>query len=803
MALGFTSFERLWQDLRYAVRGLRRSPGFVAVACMALALGIGATTAIFTVVHSVLLRPLPFPDAQRLVMLWERQAITGRHNVVSMSNFRAWQDHAKSFEAQAAFRRNPMNLLGGDEPVQITGAGVTADFFTVLGVAPVLGRTFLPGDDAPGAPPRIVLSHGFWLRRFGGRDDVIGRRISVNATHHEVIGVMPRGFVFPDARVQAFAVLRSGREDGRNYTVVARLRPSVSLSVARDEMAAIALRTAEERPQMNANWSATAVPLHEQTVGAIRRPLLVLFAAVAFVLLIACANIASLLLMRATGRAREFAIRQALGAGRWRLLHQVLVESLVLAGVGAALGIGLAWLSVRAFTRLAPATLGIPRLDEISIDPWVLLFAAAIAVTTAMVFGLGPALTCSRAERGHGQPATSRSVTSGYRRVQSTLVIAEVALALPLLIGAGLMVQSFFRLTQVDPGFRAEGVLTVRMLLLPVRDRAFHADFINETLARVRALPGVLAAGSIGRLPMDGGNSGSWYYRADLPEPPLARRPGGDISIVTPGYFAAMGIPMLKGRDFGDGDRIGSPKVAILNQTAARAFFGDEQPVGRRMKVSWNDAREVEIVGVVSDIRHGQLHSKPDPCLFMPNAQQPFPFSALVIRTSGDPRALVEPVKREVRSVDPDQGVGEIQTMQQLVSDAIAPPRAQGMLLTAFGALALVLTCIGIYGVVAYAVTQRTRELGVRLALGSTPAAAFLLVLRDGLRLTAVGLVAGLGMALWLTRFMQGLLFEVEPLDGVVFVSVTSVLLLVAVAACALPAARVTRLDPTVVLRDE
>ena len=797
------ALERLWQDLRYAVRGLRRSPGFVAVACMALTLGIGATTAIFTVVHSVLLRPLPFPGADRLVMLWERQPDTGRQNVASMSNFRAWQDSARSFEALAAFRRNPMNLLGGDEPVQVTGAAVSADFFRVLGVAPVVGRTFLPDEDGPAAPPRIVLSHGFWLRRFGGRENVIGQRISVNATHHEVIGVMPRGFSFPDGRVQAFVTLRAGRDDGRNYSVVARLRPDVSLAVAREEMAAIAVQTAEARPQMNANWSATAVPLHEQTVGAIRRPLLVLFAAVGFVLLIACANIASLLLMRATARAREFAIRQALGAGRWRLLHQVLVESLVLASIGAVLGVALAWLSVRAFTRLAPATLGIPRLDEVSIDPWVLLFTAAVAVTTAMLFSLGPALTFSRTERGHSQAPTSRSVVSGYRRLQSAMVIAEVALALPLLIGAGLMVQSFLRLTQVDPGFRAEGVLTVRMLLLPARDRAFHAEFVNETLARVRALPGVTAAGSIGRLPMDGGNSGSWYYRADRPEPPPGRRPSGDISIITPGYFAAMGIRLLKGRDFDDGDRIGSAKVAILNHTAARAFFGDEQAVGKRLKVSWSDAREVEVVGVVSDIRHGQLHTKPYQCLFMPNAQQPFPFSALVIRTAGDPRALVEPVKREVRGVDPDQGVGEIQTMQQLVSDAIAQPKAQGMLLTVFAALALVLTCIGIYGVVAYAVTQRTRELGVRLALGSTPAAAFLLVLRDGLRLTAVGLVAGLGIALWLTRFMQGQLFEVEPLDRAVFVSVTTVLTLVAAAACALPAARVTRLDPTVVLRDE
>jgi putative ABC transport system permease protein len=567
-------------------------------------------------------------------------------------------------------------------------------------------------------------------------------------------------------------------------------------------MGAIAAHIAEERPQTNANWSATVVPLHEHTVGQIRRPLLVLFAAVIFVLLIACANIASLLLMRATLRAREFAIRRALGAGAWRLLRQVLVECLVLAGMGTLLGIALAWLSVRAFIRLTPATVTLPRLDELSIDSSVLLFATAIAVVTALLFSLGPALAAGRPERSRSL-SSGRSVVSRQRRLQSLMVIAEVALALPLLAGAGLMVQSLIRLTQVEPGFRAEGVLTVQMLLLPVRDRAFHAEFVTEALARVRALPGVSAAGSIGRLPMDGDNSGSWYYRADRPDPPLGQRPGGDISIITPGYFSAMTIPLVKGRDFEDRDRIGSPPVAILNQTAARVLFGDEEVLGRRLKVSWSDAREVEVVGVASDIRHSQLHTSPDPCLFMPNAQQPFPFSALVVRTTGDPRRLAEAVEREIRSVDPDQGVGEIQTMEQLVSDAIARPKAQTMLFAVFGGLALVLVCIGIYGVLAYAVAQQTREIGVRVALGATPASAFAFVLRDGLRITAVGLIVGLGVALLLTRYMQGLLFEVEPFNPAVFASVTMLLTLVATVACAVPAARATRVEPAMVLRDE
>jgi putative ABC transport system permease protein len=422
---GLPWLDDLTRDMRHGLRTLPRSPGFTAVALGTLALGIGATTAIFSVVHSVLLRPLPFPDADRLVMVWERQS-TGRQNVTSMSNFRAWEERSHSFETMSAFHWSPMNLLGGDEPVQVTGAAVTADFFRVLSVPPILGRTFLRGEDAPNAAPVIVLSHAFWLQRFGGRADVIGRRISVNATHHEVIGVMPASFSFPDKRVQAFVTLRVGQSAARNYSVIARLRRSIALAAAREEMGAIAAHIAEERPQTNANWSATVVPLHEHTVGQIRRPLLVLFAAVIFVLLIACANIASLLLMRATLRAREFAIRRALGAGAWRLLRQVLVECLVLAGMGTLLGIALAWLSVRAFIRLTPATVTLPRLDELSIDSSVLLFATAIAVVTALLFGLGPALAAGRPERSRSL-SSGRSVVSRQRRLQSLMVIAFAA----------------------------------------------------------------------------------------------------------------------------------------------------------------------------------------------------------------------------------------------------------------------------------------------------------------------------------------------------------------------------------------
>jgi putative ABC transport system permease protein len=799
----FASLERIVQDARYAIRTLRRSPGFTAIACATLALGIGATTAIFTIVDSVLLRSLPFPEPERLVMVWERQPKSDRRNVVSMSNYAAWQERNRAFDAIAAFVRVPMNVMGGVEPIQVSGAGVTADFFRVLGVPPLLGRTFVTGEDAPGAAPVVVLTHGFWQRHFGSRPDVLGQRLSVDVKHHTIIGVMPADFRFPDPAVEVFVPLPVRREDGRNYSVVARLRPTTNVAAAQSEMSGIAVETARERPQANSGWGATVVPLHQQTVGPVERVLVVLFAAVAFLLLIACANVANLVLMRSAGRAREMRIRLALGAARGRLLHQMLVESVLLAGLGGILGMGLAWLSVEAMVRLLPPTFRMPRVEEISINPQVLLFTAAVTLGAAILFGLAPALRSRDMDHIRGLHDSSRSVASSHRRMRGVMVTAEVALALPLLVGAGLLAHSFMKLMRVEPGFRAEGLLTVRMRLLPVRERALHAEVVELILDRVRALPGVTAAGSIGRLPMDGGNSGSWYYRADRPEPLPAERPGGDVSIITPGYFQAMDIHVVRGRDFDSRDRIGSPHVGILNLAAARALFGDEEPLGKRLRVWWNDAADVEIVGITADIRHSQLRYTPYPCLFMPNAQQPFPFASLVIRTIGNPRGIGDAVKEQVRQVDPDQGVAQVETMERLVSDSIAQSKAQTVLLGVFAALALSLACIGIYGVLAYSVAQRKREIGVRLALGASPARAFRLILGEGLGLTATGMVIGVALSVALTRFLKDLLYEVEPLDPAVVSVVVTVLTLVAATACAVPALRATRVDPAVVLRDE
>jgi predicted permease len=800
-ARGWGFVDRLTQDLRYAARTLRRAPAFTLLAVSTLAIGIGATTAIFTVVYSVLLRPLPFPDSDHLVAVWERPPGSERRNPASLRNVLAWKERNHTIEAMAALREMPMNLLG-DEPIQVTGAAVGADFFRVLGVAPLLGRTFVPDEDLPSAPRTLVLTYGFWQRHFGGRPDVIGQRISVNVSHHEIIGVMPPDLGFPSG-VELFTTLRDSPDEGRNYSTIARLRKGATLSSARADISAIAAQTAVEHPEANARWGATVVPLTEQIVGPVRLPLLVLLAGVGFVLLIACANVANLLLMRSAERAREMSIRRALGAGRFRLLHQVLVEGLLLASIGGLCGLALAHWGVRALVLTLPAAIPLPRLQEIAIDASVLVFTAVVSLGAGVLASLAPALQANRADVARELHQSGRSVTATQRRLRGAMVVAEVALALPLLAGAGLMVRSFLRLSAVEPGFRVEGVLTARMLLLPVRDRAYHAQFVDQVLQRIRALPQVVAAGSIGILPMTGINSGSWYYRADQPEPPRSERPSGDISIVSTGYLQAMGIPVLKGRDFDERDRIGSPHVAMLNETAARRLFGNGEALGRRLTVSWNDAREVEIVGVVRDIRHSQLQTEPEPCLFLPNDQQPFPLSSLVVRTAGNPLALVAAVKEQVRQVDSDQGIAEIRTLEQLVASAMARPRVQTALGGLLSIVALILAVVGIYGVIAQSVGQRTREIGIRFALGASRRSIFTVVLHEGLSLTAVGLVIGVGASVGLTRYIRRLLFEVGPLDPIVFAAVNALMLIVAAAACATPAARAARVDPAVILKEE
>lgn len=797
----FSSLESLWQDARYAIRGLRRSVGFTLLAAGALALGIGSTTAMFTVLYNVILRPLPFPEPDQLVTLWEKSPRSAGQNVVSILNFRAWKERTQSFGSMAAYNQGPKNLLGGDEPIQITAVNVTADFFRVLRIEPLLGRGFVSAEEGPAGPRLAVVSYGFWQSRFGGEASVIGRRVSIGGAHHEIIGVMPADFAFPDRRADVFTLLWADYS-GRDFRVVARLRQGVGLSSAQAEMVRIAAVTAAENPAMNAGFSATVTPLHEQTVGRIRPLLGVLFVTVLLVLLIACANVANLLLMRASGREREMSVRMALGAGRWQLARQLTVESLILAGAGGLLGIVIASWGLRALLATLPADFPLARIQEIAVNSTVLWFSILLCVTIGLLFGMVPVFFSGGRDLSESWRNGSRSAAPRQRRFRQLMVVTEIAVALVLVVGAGLMIRSLLRLHQVELGFEPERVLTVRMLLLPGKPTA-QAQVVDDILRRLRTLPQVVSASSISIPPMAGINSATWYYRADRPEPARANRPSGDISIVMPYYFRTMGIAMWMGRDFGEQDRFGGAHVGVLNRTAAQTLFGSENPIGKRLTVSWNNAGQVEIVGVVADIRHRNPQSKPEPCLFLLNTQLPFPVVSLVIRTSTDPHVLTGTIKREIREVDGDQGVAGLETMEERIAAVGAQPRIQAWLFAAFSLIALALACIGIYGVISYSVSQRTREIGVRVALGADRFKIFGQILSESLIVASAGIVIGLAASVALTRYMETLLFDIKPIDPAVYTSVAILMLTVTAAASYFPSRRAATVDPVIALRDE
>ena len=799
---GFTWFWEALNDARYATRSFARTPLFAAIVIITLALGIGSSTTIFSLLDGILLHALPFPESNRIMMVWECPPQTRKPNVVWMNNFVAWKERNHSFQSMAAFIGLPMNLLADQGGEQVPGLAVTADFFSTLGTTPLLGRTFRPGEYWTNEPPEVVLSYDAWQRLFGGRADVIGKKISVNVRHREIIGVMPAGFGLPNQKAELYLPQGIVLNEGRNYSVIARLRPGMSPDAAKAEIAVLAAQTARENVEMDSGWSAIAVPLLEEAVGSVRPILLILFGAVGLVLLLACANVANLLLMRGSERVREISVRLALGASRDRILRQLLIESLVLAFCGGLLGVMAGGVAVHLLKTSLPESLQVPRLNEVRLNLPVLLFSAASSILSALIFGLTPTLQSLKRNMSEDLHESTRTVTSG-RKVRRALVVTEIALALVLITGAGLMVHSFLRLARVDTGFHAENVLTARMLLLPVQKEQYHADAVRQILDRIRALPGVVAAGSIGVLPMEGTNSGTWYYRVDRPEPAPNARPGGDVSIITPGYFEAMRISMVRGRTFSAEDQAGVPPVAILNQTAARMLFPGEDPIGKRVKVWWTNTPTVEVVGVVADIRHSGVSSPPDPCLFMPNDQQPFPFTALVARTVRDPLSLENAIREQIRQVDSDQGVAKVELLQQMVSDSIARPRLEATVLTLFGVIALGLASIGLYGLIAFSIAQRAREIGIRVALGASRAGVFRLIMGDGLRLTLIGGIVGLVAIIGLTRFLRSLLFEIQPLDPVTLVSVICVLISVSLLACYVPARRATNADPAAVLREE
>lgn len=812
----FTRIESLLRDLRLGARALRRAPLFTAAAVATLALGIGANTAIFSLIDAVLLRPLPFMEPGRIVVLWERPPKTvvtaslgsrRQQNPVSPADFLDWRDRTASFEAIAAISSTPMGLSGFGEARAVDGLSVSADFFRILGVRPLLGRAFVESEDVPNGPGVAVIGYRLWRQQFGGDRAMIGRTVRISGQPNRIIGVMPEGFDLPFSPAEVWVPFRISRaasqDEGRYLSVIAKLKPGVSMVRAQADLEGVARKIAEERPMSNRGWSAGIVSLYEQTTGEVGTALWLLFGAVTFVLLIAAGNVASLLLMRDTERQREMALRAALGASRGRIASQLLAESLLLSLGGGLLGAGAAVLGLRAITSSLPA-LALPRLDGVQVDARVLGFSLALSLVTTLLFGLAPAIAFARTDPDAALRTGDFRVTRRGGRLRRMLVVAEVALSLVLLTGAGLLARSFLNQIGVSRGFRIDRILTMRMFFAPAKYWNDHrrARYVDEIVSRVRALPGVEAASSVNLLPMTGIVSGSGFRRMDRPEPAPGAQPTADFVIVSPQYFAVMGIPLLGGRDLDQHDTMAAEPAIVVNQLFAGKFFPGENPIGKRLGLNWNVEHGV-IVGVCANARQTSLAVQPQATIFLAQAQGPMYFGALVVRTRMEPAAMAHAVEDAVHAVDPDQAISDTASMEQVVAQSVARPRLESVLLGIFAAMALLLAVIGLYGVLAYSVTQRTREIGIRMALGANARQLVGGVVRDGLTLILAGTVAGLAMALALTRLLASLLYEVEPADPLTFAAVCGLLLAVGLCAAWLPARRVARVDPARSLRWE
>jgi predicted permease len=731
-----------------------------------------------------------------------------QRNPVSPQNFLDWRDRTSSFQAMAAMSPPmPVGLSGFGQPIAVDGMAVSPDFFRILGVRPLLGRVFDAREEVPGGPPLVVLSYSLWRRQFGGDRTAVGHMVRILDMPHTIVGVMPEGFDLPFEHAELwtpFAISRAAAADqGRYLDVLAKLKPGVSMARAQADLEGVARQIAVERPETNRGWSAGVLSLSEQTTGDVDTALWLLFGAVTFVLLIAAGNVASLLMMRGTARRREIALRVALGAGRGRIVSQLLTESLLLSLAGGVLGVGLAVLGLRMITASLPA-LALPRVEGVAVNARVLGFSLALALLTTLLFGLTPALAFARTSAQAALRAGDRGAThrGGLGRI---LVVVEVALSLVLLAGAGLLARSFLNQVGVSRGFRTDHVLTMQMFFAPARyyDDHRRAAYLDRILSRVRTIPGVDAASSANLLAMTGVVSGSGFWRLDRPEPLPGAQPTADFVIVSPQYFHVMGIPLLGGRDLDGHDTMSTEPAIVVNQEFAERFFPGENPIGKRLHLSWNVQHGV-IVGVCARARQTSLAVPPQPTLFLAQAQGPMYFGSLVVRTRGAaPAALASAVEEAVHAVDPDQAVSAVASMEEVVAHSVARPRLEAVLLGIFAALAATLAVGGLYGVLAYSVAQRTREIGIRMALGADAGRLLTGVVRDGLGLMLAGIVAGLAAALALTRLLASLLYEVKPADPLTFAGVCALLLAVGLGAAWVPARRVVRVDPARSLRWE
>ena len=804
----------LFSDIRFGVRMLLKNPAMTIIALLALTLGIGANTAIFSVVNAVLLRSFPYADADRIVLVWEKKQ-GGRtdQNVINLGNFSDWKEQNQVFTDMAVFFDRSFNLTGDGEPEEIPVQFGTPNLFSVLGTNPVLGRTFQSDEGGQGQPGVAVISYGLWQRRFGGDRQIVGRQITLNNQPTTVIGVMPANFgwhIQKGAQVSKpadiwvpFQVTNDFRgRRGRFASSVARLKLGVTIQQAQTEMDTIAARLAQQYT-FNTNWGVNVVPLRTQFTGEIRRPLLILLGAVGFVLLIACANVANLLLARASARRREIAVRVGLGASRWRIARQLLTESVLLSVIGGTLGVLVAWWGTKALVALSPPAL--IDLQRVAVNLPVLGFTLAVAVITGLVFGLAPALEATRFDLHDSLKEGGKNVGGGGHRVRNVFVITQVALALVLLVGAGLLVRSLNRLQSVDPGFNAQNLLTVRVTLPTSRyeEEPKRISFFQQAIDRMKAIPGVEAAGAINTPPFTGLYSGTTVEVDGQKLPPGQELKTG-VCVTDANYFQAMQIPLKQGRFYTQQEATEMRHVVLVNEAFVKKNLGGENPIGHKLTIYMKDEIEPsEIIGVVGDHKHLGLDTSVEPVAYWPHPELVYPGMTVVLRTKGDASAVAPAAREVIRALDPQQPSGEISTMESLLSTSVARSRFSASLLAVFSIVALVMAVVGIYGVMSYSVLQRTHEIGVRMALGAQRVDVLKLVVKKGVLLALIGIVVGLAASLAVTRLLATLLFEVTATDAVTFAGVSVGLFLVTLFACYLPARRATRVDPLKALRYE
>jgi putative ABC transport system permease protein len=808
----------LLTDIRFGVRMLLKSPTVTIVAIVALMLGIGANTAIFSVVNAVLLRSFPYSDPEKLVLVWEkRQGGRTDQNVINLANFTDWKNQNQVFSDMAVFFDRSLNLTSDGEPEEVPGQFATVNLFSVLGTNPLLGRTFVADDARDNQPSTVIISYGLWQRRFGGDSGILGRQVTLNNRQFTVIGVMPANFgwhiqrgteaskpadIWVPFQISNDLIVRRGRF----ASAVARIKPDVTLDQARSEMTTIAARLEQQYPEFNKTWSVNVVPLRTQFTGEIRRPLLVLLGAVGFVLLIACANVANLLLARASSRRKENAVRAGLGASRWRIARQLLTESVLLSLIGGALGVFVAWWGTKALVALSPPAL--IDLQRVSVNIPVLLFTVGLSLLTGIIFGLAPALQATRFDLQGALKEGGKNVggAAGSHHLRNLFVVTQVALALVLLVGAGLLVRSFNRLQSVDPGFNSHNLLTVRVSVpfAKYNSDQKRIDFYQQAITQMRSIPGVESVGAINTPPFTGLYSGTSVEIVGAPPLPPERELKTGVCVTDANYFQTMQIPLLRGRLFTQQETTEERHVVVVNETFVKKNLNGEDPLGKRLIISMKQENvPLEIIGVVADNKHLALDTAVEPLAYYPHSELTFFGMTMMLRTSNDPKAVAPAARGVIRALDPQQPIGAVTTMDDLLFVSVARARFSASLLTVFSIVALVMAAVGIYGVMSYTVLQRTHEIGVRMALGAQRFDVLKLVLKNGILLGVAGIAVGLAASFALTRLIATLLFEVTATDKTTFAVVSIGLFLITLLACYVPARRATKVDPMKALRYE